>query len=520
MKAKNIVVSLLLTGIVLGIYGINETYEKNYTEANTAYAVYLNGERLGLIQDENKLYNIINDEQEELKAKYAVNNVYPPSGFEIVEVNTFDDNYVDENKIYEHIAELDDFMLKGYIITIKFPDEDTDEDGIEEQFDDLVINVLDRQVFEDAINDFLYAFISADDINKYVNEENEKITDIGSMIEKMYFNETITIKEGFISSNEKIFTNTKELSQYLLFGPNAQMINYTVKLGDDIESISDEHKLNPQEFLVANPIYRQENTILKVGETVNVTVLNPILTFVYDVYQIEDVTVPFNQTTVTDNAKPYGYSEITKAGINGLVRNYKSYQVINGEQSQEVKIDHFDVLQETVDQVTTVGPKKITTGGSGAQTILDGDWTWPTNVPCYITSKYRWRSLNGVSKMHEGIDISGTGGEGSPIYAIGDGEVVIAQKAEPRGSTHWSNGTYVVIRHANEIYSAYLHLNSFNVTVGQHVTKGQRIASMGHSGYATGAHLHLGLWKGMPYSGTGATSMDPQKAIPAFKKFG
>lgn len=516
MKNKRIIMTTIITILICSLLIIDWIYNKEYDKANVGYMVYLKNQLVGMIKDENKLYDIIDKEQEELKNKYGVDSVYPPSDFKLVKVNTFNNDYKLETDVYKEIEKLDDFMLKGYIITIKFVSEENEEDGQVSTEDDLIINVLDKQVFEDAIKDFVYSFIPKDELANYLENKQQELTDIGQIINLMYFNETITIKEGYISSNSKIFTDSKELSQYLLFGPNAQMTSYTVQLGDDIESISDANKLNPQEFLVANPTYRNENAILKVGDQVNVTVLNPILTFIYEVEAIEEVTIPFNETTKIDNTKPVGYSEITQAGVTGLTKNHENYRVINGEQSQEMYIEPT-IIRDKVDQIRTIGPKKAQTGGqgSGSQTILEGDWTWPTNEPSVITSKYKWRSLRGISKMHEGIDISGTG-YNSPIYAIGDGEVVITAKAAPRGSAHWSNGTYVVIKHSDNLYSAYLHLASFNVKVGQKVLKGERIASMGNSGYVTGTHLHLGLWDGLPYSGTGAKSMNPLTSIPAF----
>lgn len=475
---------------------MDNLYKKNYNMANKAYLVYLNGEKIDLIEDDQELYKLINDEQKEIKEKYNIDYVYPPSGFELLEVNTYNNNYATVNEIYNVIAELNDFTIKGYTITIRFQEEDKKP---------VTINVLDKKIFEKAIRKFILAFITEDELDSYLKGEKKELTDIGSIIDTMYFNETITIKEGFISANDKIYTDVDSLSQYLLFGEGAKMDNYTVKMGDSIESISNDYKLNPQEFIIANPVYRDTSTMLKVGTKVNVTLLNPVLNFVYEVSKIQETKVAYNTKTVPDKTKEVGYSEVTQAGVTGIRLDYQNYQVKNGEQSSEIKIKTNKVIREAADEIVVVGPK----GSSITGTYVDygGDWGWPTNQPSAITSRYamRW------GKLHEAIDISGTG-YGSPIYSVADG-VIVKAAAACKSCAQWSNGNYVVIKHDNDLYTAYLHLDSFSVKVGDSVRKGQKIGKMGQSGYAFGTHLHLGLYKGEPFAGVPTQSLDPCKSI-------
>lgn len=503
MKTKDIIITLILSITIVILYIVNEYTKVELEYADTAYQVYLNGEVIGLIEDDASLYNLINNEQQAIKNEYNVDNVYPPNVFEIVETKTFNKDYATPESIYQMIEERDDFTIRGYTITVRYNDEDYYEE--EEVPEDFAINVLDVDVFNEAIKKYILAFVSEEDYNDYMNGTVEELTDIGQIITNMYFQEQIMIKEAYISVNDKIYTDADVLAQDLLFGVDAEMDTYVVQAGDSIESISAEFELNPQEFLIANPDYRSEDVMLSIGEAVNVTLLDPIVTFIYKVDRIEESITPFSKQTVPDPTKEYGFREVTQAGITGLSLNYETYEVKNGEQSSEIDIISTEVVRSVVDEITTVGPTY--SGVRGSYEDIPGEWGWPTNRPSVVTSPYsmRW------GRLHEGIDISGTG-RWSPIYAIADGVVV---NVSPACSScyQWSNGNYIVVQHDNNYYSAYLHLQDFNVMEGQTVEKGDVIAYMGDSGFATGVHLHLGLYLGEPFAGGTTQSLNPLTTI-------
>ena len=97
-----------------------------------------------------------------------------------------------------------------------------------------------------------------------------------------------------------------------------------------------------------------------------------------------------------------------------------------------------------------------------------------------VTSRFgsRWGST------HKGIDIGAP--KGTPIKAAAGGTVTVAQYGYSGGY-----GNYVIISHGNGIQTVYAHCNSLNVTVGQKVSQGQQIATVGSTGRSTGNHLHL-----------------------------
>jgi murein DD-endopeptidase MepM/ murein hydrolase activator NlpD len=93
-------------------------------------------------------------------------------------------------------------------------------------------------------------------------------------------------------------------------------------------------------------------------------------------------------------------------------------------------------------------------------------------------------SLTARERAHEALDIRAP--VGTPVYAVADGIVVLA---EPRSNY----GLVVFVNHANGMQSRYAHLRSASVSVGQRVQQSQKIGEVGMTGRTTGPHLHLEL---------------------------
>lgn len=120
-----------------------------------------------------------------------------------------------------------------------------------------------------------------------------------------------------------------------------------------------------------------------------------------------------------------------------------------------------------------------------------GVMAWPVPGFYRITSPFGWRvhPIFHTRKFHAGIDIGRNADgpiAGAAIVAAGSGNVIWAG---PRGGY----GNVVMIDHGNGVVSLYAHQQSGGIKVsnGQHVTKGQRIGTVGSTGYSTGAHLHF-----------------------------
>jgi murein DD-endopeptidase MepM/ murein hydrolase activator NlpD len=111
----------------------------------------------------------------------------------------------------------------------------------------------------------------------------------------------------------------------------------------------------------------------------------------------------------------------------------------------------------------------------------------PTKLPVeggWYSSNFGWRidPFTGQRAFHEGIDFMAE--EGTPIYAAAAGVVVYSE-------FHPQYGNMIEIDHGNDLISRYAHASKRLVKVGDIVLRGSRIADVGRTGRATGAHLHF-----------------------------
>ena len=103
--------------------------------------------------------------------------------------------------------------------------------------------------------------------------------------------------------------------------------------------------------------------------------------------------------------------------------------------------------------------------------------------------------------IHNGQDIAND--IGTPIFSAMAGEVIDAGPAS-------GFGQWVRVQHSGGLITVYGHVATFTVGVGQAVSAGQQIATMGNEGQSTGPHLHFEVHQD-------GTPIDP---LPWLRSFG
>lgn len=125
---------------------------------------------------------------------------------------------------------------------------------------------------------------------------------------------------------------------------------------------------------------------------------------------------------------------------------------------------------------------------------LDKDAFW-------ISSDFgkRISPISGEWKDHKGIDMAAP--EGTPVYAIKNGDAAYCIENDE------TFGNYIILSHdKGSMTSVYAHLSSICIKKYDSVKKGDIIGYVGHTGMATGSHLHFEIRQG-------GVPLDPQKKL-------
>ncbi|MCW7492873.1 M23 family metallopeptidase [Leptospira sp. 2 VSF19] len=119
-----------------------------------------------------------------------------------------------------------------------------------------------------------------------------------------------------------------------------------------------------------------------------------------------------------------------------------------------------------------------------------------------VTSTFGYRSdpfgILPVGESHSGIDFAA--GEGTPIYATGPGIIAVDTAVGGLGKS-------VRINHENGFFTLYGHCSLILVNPGDRVKRGDKIALVGQTGKATGAHVHYEVRIGLD------APLDPEEYI-------
>lgn len=241
--------------------------------------------------------------------------------------------------------------------------------------------------------------------------------------------------------------------------------------------------------------------------------------------QKQDVSATHDQLSQLDTqlTTQQHQLDVNKAAKNQLLSQTKnkesSYQSLIAQKKAQEKVFESE-LSKLQTQLKSVGQASIPTTVSGAL-------TWPVSASFLASCAGKASVLrnshcitqyfgntpfatanasvyNGMG--HDGLDIGMP--IGTPVQAALAGTVIGTGNTDlyhspTTGAQCYSFGKWVMIKHANGLDTLYAHLSSIGVSSGQAVSTGQVVGYSGMTGYATGPHLHFGV-----YASAGVQIMD------------
>ena len=468
-------ISEIIFGLLVSILVVymTLTFEPKKEQINEFYQVYLGGQKIGLIQSKEELYDLIDKEQEGIKKKYNVDKVYPPEGLEVQKILTYKTNLKTAEQIYDEINDIDPFTIEGYEVTVK------------KEKNKIKFYILHKEDLDEAVKNTVLSFVKEEEYENYLNNVEKDSGEEGRSITDIYFESDMSIKKTYISTEEEIITNKDILKMYFLFGTTDLTGTYKVRADDTIESIAYNNKLGVEDFLVANPDIKGENALLAVGQEVTVAAIKPVSNIIVESFDTKMQTVEYDTDIEYDSNLSADESYVKQQGSNGLSKVVYATKESNGV-ILDTQFVSEDVITEPTKKIVVAGAKGVYYVGNTTY------WVWPTSKPYRISSCYSYRNhpIRGQYHFHAALDITGT--KSKNIYAIQSGTVISAFNDN---GYHQGAGNNIKIKHDETYISQYMHLAKTLVKVGDHVEKGQLIGIMGRTGSATGVHLDFRVFR-------------------------
>lgn len=311
--------------------------------------------------------------------------------------------------------------------------------------------------------------------------EPNKVFAEGNMVEPIKKEIALTNSIAFETGQE--FIDDLDNGSHEGHGENAI---YTVQKGDSIYSIADYFDLSPSTIMTYN---HKDVITVRVGDILEIPNVDGILYKVkkgdtlskiaskYSI-QADDVTL-YNGLLSSDdlaigeeiflpNAKS-AVSPTSNLAKNPSKKNPSNIASVPGTNILSYKPSSY-AKGDTSHLNTVSGIKKFM-----SLPKYDGYYTFPA------PGSVRTQKMHG----HNGVDLANK--LGSPVLASADGVVKVAKT----GGYNFGYGNYIIISHSNGSESLYGHLARVDVTVGESVSKGIQIGTVGSTGNSTGPHLHF-----------------------------
>ncbi|MFJ7737944.1 peptidoglycan DD-metalloendopeptidase family protein [Lysinibacillus sp. NPDC097287] len=452
-------VSILTVLMVSLTLNIGFAAENNNKESlNKIYHVYVGNEYMGAVSDSTAVREIIEEKERAASIQYKEYSVDASENVKIIPEQVFSKETDDS----ETLAKVEQTLVAQTPAFALMVDNEP------------IAYLKDANDYEETIRLLKLQYVSPQELASW-DASQQTIQNLPTLQSGESRITNISFKQVVSGVTKKVAPNeilSPEDAVKVLMTGSIEQQQYQIQPGDVLGSVAKAHSLTTAELLALNPEITVD-TVLQIGQPLNVTVAKPFVTIEVEREKKITDTIPFEKVIEKDPTMPKGESVTKQRGVEGKKEITYLLTSENGTQTSKTPKEE-NILQEPTQNIEVVGTKVIPSRGSG-------DFTWPT-VGGYISSNMgkRWGG------QHRGIDIARPSNYN--ILAADNGVVVAT-------GFSGSYGNRIMINHNNGYTTLYGHLSSINVEVGQVVEKGSVIGIMGTTGNSTGIHLHFEIEK-------------------------
>ncbi len=344
---------------------------------------------------------------------------------------------------------------------------------------DRELNVLTTQIFsateqqkeeEEAEKVMTSVGINAvlDEIFANIEPAKEKdFSDYELGLMSLGFGDKVEVVESYLQDYE--LTDLQQAIEEVTKDQEKEQI-YEVVSGDTLSQIAEKNEIPLADLIAMNETLENENSMIRVGDELIVTVPEPELSvermeqqYYEEDYEAEVIYVD-NDDWYTTQTKTL---QEPSAGHRNVVADvyYRNKEEVDRTILKEEIT--YEAVPKIVERGTKIPPTYIKPISGGRLSSGFGRRKAPTR---------------GASSYHKGID-----------WSTPTGTAVMASSAGTVVKAGWGSGYgYVVyINHADGRQTRYGHLSKVLVSAGQTVSQGQKIALSGNTGVSTGPHVHF-----------------------------
>lgn len=264
-----------------------------------------------------------------------------------------------------------------------------------------------------------------------------------------------------------------------------EAIYHTIVENDNLWDIGVTYGMNLAKIVEYNPFLEareEKDYMIWPKEVLLMKPANPVYDVEVKLQNTALEPVPFETIKHKDDSLLATQRIILKEGVAGE-KNVVYDIVMENGYAVSIEAIQETILKQPISAEVKVGTKTTLSYGGG-------DNYGVTRGRLSSGYGYRTHPISGVRTFHNGIDIAAPTGTG--VYAYASGTVISVSQDNTLGK-------YIAIDHGNGLVTRYLHLSKFNVEKGDKVGTGDRIGSVGNTGYSTGSHLHFEVLKNGSY---------------------